>query len=80
MTRITLDAAVCQRLDAIVDHTAEICDSEGRVIGYFVPDGRRPGQPPSGLKIPLSTDMTEQRRGKRTGRTLDEILQDVDVR
>ena len=80
MTRITLDAAVCQRLDEIVDHTAEICDSEGRVIGYFVPDGRRPGQPPKGLGVPLSTEMTEQRRGKRTGRTLDEILQDVDVR
>ena len=80
MTRITLDAAACQRLDAIVDHTAEICDSEGRVIGYFVPDGRRPGQPPEGLEIPLSKEMTEKRRGTRTGRTLDESLHDVAVR
>jgi len=79
MTRITLDADACQRLDAVVDHTAEICDSEGRVIGYFVPDGRRPGQPPEGLEIPLSTELTERRRGIRSGRTLDEILRDIGI-
>jgi len=80
MTRITLDADACQRLDAIVDHTAEICDAEGRVIGYFVPDGRRPGQPPEGFEIPLSAELTEHRRGPRSGRTLDEILRSMGVR
>jgi hypothetical protein len=79
MTRITLDADACQRLDAVVEHTAEICDSEGRVIGYFVPDGRRPGQPPEGLEIPLSTELTERRRGMRSGRTLDEILRGIGI-
>ncbi len=79
MTRITLDADACQRLDAVVEHTAEICDSEGRVIGYFVPDGRRPGQPPEGLEIPLSTELTEHRRGIRSGRTLDEILRGIGI-
>jgi hypothetical protein len=79
MTRITLDADACQRLDAVVEHTAEICDSEGRVIGYFVPDGRRPGQPPEGLEIPLSTELTERRRGIRSGRTLDEILRGIGI-
>jgi hypothetical protein len=79
MTRITLDADACQRLHAIVDHTAAICDAEGTVIGYFVPDGRRPGQPPTGLEIPLSTELTERRRGTRSGRTLDEILRDSGI-
>ena len=79
MTHITLDADACQRLDAVVEHTAEICDSEGRVIGYFVPDGRRPGQPPEGLEIPLSTELTERRRGIRSGRTLDEILRGIGI-
>jgi len=79
MTRITLDADACQRLDAVVDQTAEICDSEGRVIGYFVPDGRRPGQPPEGLEIPLSIELTERRRGIRSGRTLDEILRGIGI-
>ena len=80
MTRITLNADACQRLDAIMDPTAEICDSDGRVIGYFVPDGRRPGQPPAGLEIPLSAELTERRRGARSGRTLDEILRDSGIR
>lgn len=79
MTRITLNADACQRLDAIIDPTAEICDSDGRVIGYFVPEGRRPGQPAPGLEIPLSPQLTERRRGTRSGRTLDEILRDSGI-
>jgi hypothetical protein len=45
-----------------------------------VPDGRRPGQPPEGFEIPLSAELTEHRRGPRSGRTLDEILRSMGVR
>ena len=36
MTRITLDAATADKLQA-ADHPVEVCDPSGKVIGRFTP-------------------------------------------
>lgn len=78
MTKIILDSATCQKLENI-DGSAEICDDTGHVVGYFVSGETKPGQPPPGLKIPLSIAETEELRKVRTGRTLSEILQGLNL-
>jgi len=79
MARITLDPEVCRKLDAVAE-TVEICDLEGRVIGFFLPDIGRPGVPPADLRVPLSVEEVERRRQARSGRTLDEILRGLPSR
>jgi hypothetical protein len=60
--------------------TVELCDDAGRVIGLFLPAAARRGQPPADLQIPLTADEIERGRGRRSGRTLDEILGSVEPR
>ncbi len=79
MARITLDSEVCRKLDEVAE-TVEICDLEGRVIGFFLPDIGRPGVPPADLRVPLSDEEVERRRKVRSGRTLDEILRGLPSR
>ncbi|MDA0816408.1 MAG: hypothetical protein O2946_02450 [Planctomycetota bacterium] len=73
MVRYTLDSETCQRLGE-VDQTVELCDGDGKVIGYFLPERGPRGLPPAGLKPTLTAEELEQRRRSRSGRTLDEIL------
>jgi hypothetical protein len=75
MVRYTLDQETCRQLGAATQ-TIELCDHEGHVIGFFLPEGTPRGLPPAGLKIPLTADEIERRR-TRSGRTLDQILQDL---
>ena len=57
MVRIRFDADVCQKLDGVAE-PVEVCDSTGRVIGLFLPDGIpaviKRGVPPADLPIPLT--------------------------
>jgi hypothetical protein len=74
MQRVTVDAAVEQELRraAVV---AEICDSSGRVIGYF-----RPRQVPQHL-LELADVPVEQllERGRlRSGRPLSVVISDCE--
>ena len=78
MTKITLDSAACQQLEC-VEGSAEICDEQGQVVGYFVSGAGKPGQLPPDLEIPLSIEETEKLRTVRTGRTLSEILREISV-
>jgi hypothetical protein len=73
MTKITLDPIACQQLGQ-VESSAEICDTQGRRLGYFVAGDHKLGQLPPDVEVPLSIEETEKRRTTRTGRTLDEIL------
>lgn len=78
MTRIILDSATCEQLISI-DGSAELCDEQGHIVGYFLAGDRKPGQPPPGFEIPLSIEEIEKLRGARTGRTLKEILKGLDL-
>jgi hypothetical protein len=77
VVRYTLDPETCRRLGEATQ-AVELCDREGRVIGFFLPEGDARGLPPVGLESSLSAEEIERRRSARTGRTLDEILRSFD--
>ena len=79
MVRFTLDHETCRRLGEATQ-AVELCDGEGRVIGFFLPEGAAHGLPPAGLDSPLLAEEIKRRRSIRTGRTLDEILRSLDSR
>jgi len=78
MTRIVLsDENVVAALDAIPQRS-ELCDSKGRVLGYFLPRSDdivfyR------GVKSPLSPEERERRlkEGASSGRSLSEFWEDM---
>ena len=53
---------------------SEICDENGKTLGYFIPTTCGLGKPPADLEIPYSTEEVEALRQHRSGRTLEEIL------
>ena len=70
MSRITIDPQTLAKLNGL-DSLLEFCDESGRTLGYFLP--------PGSLKSlsPLSDAEISRRRLQRTGRPLQEILQDL---
>ncbi|MFN0055575.1 MAG: hypothetical protein ACKV0T_25795 [Planctomycetales bacterium] len=75
MTQIVLDRNAVEKL-AGRSERVEICDDQGRRIGYFEPD-------PSGFAdcqftVPFSTEELRRARLEPVGRTLPEILADLD--
>lgn len=79
MVQVRLDSETCRQLGS-VSQTVELCDTEGRVIGFFLPESGPHGLPPAGLEIPLSVEEVQRRRQARSGRTLDEILRGLEPR
>jgi hypothetical protein len=73
MTTIIIDKSLSEQLSSI-DDLAELCNEQGKVVGYFFTGDRRPGQPPPGFEVPLSREEIERRRNSRVGRTTQEIL------
>ena len=55
MVRFTLDQETCRRLGNATQ-AVELCDGEGRVIGFFLPEGDAHGLPPAGLDSALSAE------------------------
>jgi len=72
MTRITIDKKTRAKLNGLHDH-AVLCDDTGRTIGYFLPSGLLRDV------SPYSEEEIERRRQKRSGRSLDEILRDLET-
>jgi hypothetical protein len=70
MHRVTVDAAVEKELRRAAG-VAEICDSAGRVIGYF-----RPSQVPRHLldAADVPVEQLLERGRSRTGRTLADVI------
>jgi len=77
MTKITLDPTTLAKLSGI-GHQVEVCDDSGRTLGYFVPvvsptaHGR--------MESPLSKEELDRRAMQRNGRTLAEIMADLEKR
>ena len=75
MNRIVVDQASSTKFSGLAD-TAELCDEAGRVLGYFTP-----AQSPSlyeGLQVPFSEQELDQIEQGPKGRTLPEIMADLD--
>jgi hypothetical protein len=77
MTRIIIDAALRSKLDNLLQ-AVELCDESGRVLGRYVPLLE-----PSmyeGLEPQISDEELQRRKQQGGGRTLAEILADLEKR
>ena len=76
MTRVTIDATMWAKLQALRD-VAELCDEAGRIVGHFHPGPPRDAN--GNIIIPISEEELERRsREERGGRPLKDILRDLE--
>jgi hypothetical protein len=73
MTRLVLDHDTLTRLGPL-DKPLEICDESGHILGFFRPLDSKDLQPL------ISREEIERRRNEKGGRTLPEILRDLESR
>jgi hypothetical protein len=74
MQKLTVEPNVGEQLGTALNQVL-ICDTSGRVIGFFSPLQDRPRIEDLQLEPPLSNAEIEQLRQKhRTGKPLEEIL------
>lgn len=76
MTRIVLDADWKTKLNGLCDQI-ELCDSEGRIMGRFLPEELYQGlvyQLAESHRPPLTEDEVQRRRNPSVQKSLDEIL------
>lgn len=78
MTRLIIDSGTVAKLNDLSE-PLELCDSTGRLLGYFTPaeDKSLYGkhEPP-----PLSEEEWQRRENEPGGRSLSEILRDLESR
>ena len=75
MDRIVIDQANSNKLDGL-ERMVELCNESGRVLGYFTPLGA-----PSlykGIEVPVSEEELDQIEREGGGRTLSEIMADLE--
>ena len=77
MTKITLDPTALAKLSNI-GHQVELCDTSGRTLGYFVPVVTATQYADS--PCPVSEEELDRRERQGGGRTLAEILADLERR
>jgi hypothetical protein len=76
MNRIVVDQSICDTLSELCV-PAELCDKSGRVIGYFHPAGDDDYE---GYESPLSDEELDRRAREGGGRSLEEIMADLEKR
>jgi hypothetical protein len=74
MRRLVLDAAGAAELPGLLS-PVELVDTAGNVIGTFVPDLSK-----YGLNVPFTEEELRASEAETGGRTLDEILADLEAR
>ena len=77
MMKITVDDALLSKLHNL-DSPVELCDASGRVLGHFTP-----AVDPAvyeGVESPTSEQELQRRSRQGGGRSLDEILGDLQRR
>jgi hypothetical protein len=77
MTRVILDEATLSKL-LQVQERVELCDATGRTWGYFTPVADRSLY--EGLEVPFTEEELRIRDQDSRGRTLPEILTDLEKR
>ncbi len=79
MTKVVLeDAKTVATLDAL-EQRAEICDTHGRVMGYYVPRGAERPKFYMGVKSPLTKEERERilRDEMKDAKPLSEFWEDM---
>jgi ATP-dependent RNA circularization protein (DNA/RNA ligase family) len=77
MSELILDSVTANKFREI-NERVEVCDEAGELIGYFVPRVDR--RLYESVEIPISDEELRRRAQKRGGRTLAEILADLERR
>ena len=72
MTRIMLDAGTVAQLHNL-NEVLEVCDESGKTRGFFHPTGS--GQQ---NRSPFSREQLEEFRKQKTGRSLAQIIRDLE--
>jgi hypothetical protein len=73
MREIIVESKVEEQFASLLSQTA-VCDSQGRVLGFFSPTRNRPKLEDLQLEPPLSIAEVEELRKNKTGKPLEEIL------
>ena len=76
MNEVTVDAALRARLNNL-DDLLTFRDESGRILGYFHPLVEPAASEEGPIRSPISDEEIERRRGQRTGRSLAEVLADL---
>lgn len=81
MTRVTIDASTAAIL-ASAEHALQLCDANGKVLGWFEPSPPQPTLQEVLDKCPTSEEEIERRIREElgTGRTWAEIRRDLEAR
>jgi hypothetical protein len=72
MPKLIIDSTLHEKLLTLT-HAVELCDSQGRVVGRYTPV-------PSGRGPQISEEEIQRRKSQEGGRTLAEILADLEKR
>ena len=76
MTKVTVDSELWGKLNKL-QGPAELCDPSGRTLAYFYPVISSPSED-AAPRSPISDEELERRRQQRGGRSLEEILADLE--
>lgn len=76
MNEVIVDAALRARLNNL-DDLLQLRDESGRILGYFHPLVESAASGEGAIRSPISDEEIARRRSQRTGRTLAEILADL---
>jgi hypothetical protein len=76
MNEVTIDAALRARLNNL-DDLLQFRDESGRVLGYFHPLVESASSEAGAIRSPVSDEEIERLRTQRTGRSLAEIMADL---
>jgi hypothetical protein len=71
MTQILLDANLARQLKTAAD-PVELCDPAGEVVGHFTP------VPRPKIKVPFTEEEIKKSKQKTGGRSLADILADLE--
>ena len=79
MDKITVDSTVSEKLREL-STSAVLCDTNGRVVGFFSPVGSGVRFEDLQLEPPTSIAEIQERRKDRSGKPLEEILSRLGVK
>lgn len=77
MSKVILDPLTLARLRTMTE-PFEVCDESGHTVGIFLPVNRC--ETHGNATSPISDEELNERRKRKTGRTLAEILKDLEAR
>jgi hypothetical protein len=72
MTQITVDESLQQRLGGLSE-PIELCGSDGRILGRFLPEDEYRAILYGSVEIPYTDEEIARRRAERGGCSLEEI-------